>query len=254
MNKFIALIAFLFFFSYFIVNAHPGNTDTAGCHTCKTNCPNWGLSYGEYHCHNNKGVAQPSHPVRSTYGASGTGYTSPAPYYAAPTTYNCPSMSSYDFLSGSCKCNSGYIVSEDYLGNESCVNANSYCMTKVDLMSEYNSFSNQCECRSGYEFDGFSCKYKKSAFSSQSYSTGNNIVFTKNLDTVQIKKLEKKYNTECNKNLSSEKCRDALSAYTDALVNAPSIQKYVKKNGKILTCKSGTNVDRIKEKCVKQEQ
>ena len=31
--------------------AHPGRTDSSGCHTCKTNCPKWGLEYGEYHCH-----------------------------------------------------------------------------------------------------------------------------------------------------------------------------------------------------------
>lgn len=34
--------------------AHPGNTDSYGCHTCRTNCESWGLSYGEYHCHNSK--------------------------------------------------------------------------------------------------------------------------------------------------------------------------------------------------------
>jgi len=34
-----------------LANAHPGRTDSSGCHTCRTNCPNWGLSYGEYHCH-----------------------------------------------------------------------------------------------------------------------------------------------------------------------------------------------------------
>lgn len=34
------------------VLAHPGRTDsTSGCHTCRTNCGSWGLSYGEYHCH-----------------------------------------------------------------------------------------------------------------------------------------------------------------------------------------------------------
>jgi len=31
--------------------AHPGGTDASGCHYCWTNCPEWGLSYGEYHCH-----------------------------------------------------------------------------------------------------------------------------------------------------------------------------------------------------------
>lgn len=32
--------------------AHPGNTDSSGGHTCRTNCEKWGLSYGEYHYHN----------------------------------------------------------------------------------------------------------------------------------------------------------------------------------------------------------
>ncbi len=48
---------FLFFLTLFLLSsspvlAHPGRTDSSGCHTCRTNCPSWGLSYGEYHCHN----------------------------------------------------------------------------------------------------------------------------------------------------------------------------------------------------------
>src|SRR5690625_3835727 len=35
-----------------ITNAHPGNTDSNGGHTCWTNCEKWGLEYGEYHYHN----------------------------------------------------------------------------------------------------------------------------------------------------------------------------------------------------------
>lgn len=31
--------------------AHPGRTDSSGCHTCRTDCASWGLSDGEYHCH-----------------------------------------------------------------------------------------------------------------------------------------------------------------------------------------------------------
>lgn len=34
--------------------AHPGRTNVEGCHTCKTNCEQWGLRYGEYHCHAEK--------------------------------------------------------------------------------------------------------------------------------------------------------------------------------------------------------
>lgn len=33
------------------VLAHPGRLDSNGCHTCRTNCPSWGLEYEEYHCH-----------------------------------------------------------------------------------------------------------------------------------------------------------------------------------------------------------
>ncbi|MBM7704346.1 thermonuclease family protein [Metabacillus iocasae] len=32
--------------------AHPGRTDGNGGHTCRTNCENWGLNYGQYHNHN----------------------------------------------------------------------------------------------------------------------------------------------------------------------------------------------------------
>ena len=44
------------------VSAHPGRTDSSGCHTCRTNCPKWGLDYDEYHCHG--------------------GYTAPIPTYS----------------------------------------------------------------------------------------------------------------------------------------------------------------------------
>ncbi len=32
--------------------AHPGATDDRGGHTCRTNCEQYGLSYGQYHFHN----------------------------------------------------------------------------------------------------------------------------------------------------------------------------------------------------------
>ena len=58
--------------------AHPGRTDSVGCHTCRTNCPNWGLFYGEYHCHRSKGLPQPLEPVRSIRDQQ---ITVPAPEY-----------------------------------------------------------------------------------------------------------------------------------------------------------------------------
>lgn len=38
-----------------VAMAHPGNTDSSGCHTCRTNCANWGLATGQYHCHGGSG-------------------------------------------------------------------------------------------------------------------------------------------------------------------------------------------------------
>jgi hypothetical protein len=66
--------------------AHPGRTDSSGCHTCRTNCSKWGLSTGEYHCHRSKGVAQPIEPVRSIRNENGVGKTVPAPEYKVPKT------------------------------------------------------------------------------------------------------------------------------------------------------------------------
>jgi hypothetical protein len=39
-----------------MVFAHPGKTDSDGCHICKTNCEKWGLRVGEYHCEQNKRI------------------------------------------------------------------------------------------------------------------------------------------------------------------------------------------------------
>lgn len=63
--------------------AHPGRTDSSGCHTCRTNCSKWGLSTGEYHCHRAKTLPQPKEPVKSHFSETG-GYTTPAPEYKQP--------------------------------------------------------------------------------------------------------------------------------------------------------------------------
>jgi hypothetical protein len=76
-------VGFIIFALPFLVSAHPGGTDASGCHTCRTNCPDWGLSTGEYHCHNTKALPQPEEPIRSHYGEDGTGTTEPWPEYEA---------------------------------------------------------------------------------------------------------------------------------------------------------------------------
>lgn len=46
------LVISLFLLGTQPIKAHPGRTDANGCHVCRTNCDKWGLSTGEYHCHN----------------------------------------------------------------------------------------------------------------------------------------------------------------------------------------------------------
>lgn len=40
------------------ITSHSGGTDSSGCHTCRTNCPKYGLYYGQYHCHNPKSTTR----------------------------------------------------------------------------------------------------------------------------------------------------------------------------------------------------
>lgn len=85
----ISCIVFIFAFATLgqVASAHPGRTDSSGCHTCRTNCPNWGLSTGEYHCHRAKALPQPEPPIKSHRGVNGApGYTEPAPEYQKPST------------------------------------------------------------------------------------------------------------------------------------------------------------------------
>lgn len=51
--------------------AHSGRTDSAGCHTCYTNCEKYGLSYGQYHCHNGSSSSSAS-TGGGTYSGSGS--------------------------------------------------------------------------------------------------------------------------------------------------------------------------------------
>lgn len=48
-----AAVIFLMFYLIFpdSVCAHPGKTDLRGGHACRKGCSDWGLSYGEYHLH-----------------------------------------------------------------------------------------------------------------------------------------------------------------------------------------------------------
>jgi cell division protein FtsN len=66
------LIAIMITFAGFCVvasnaNAHPGRTDSSGGHTCRTNCEDWGLNYGEYHSHGGGSQEQSSQNLQRQF-------------------------------------------------------------------------------------------------------------------------------------------------------------------------------------------
>ncbi len=54
MKKFVVKFVFLFILLILfprVVDAHPGRTDSNGCHYCRTNCDSWGVAWNVKHCH-----------------------------------------------------------------------------------------------------------------------------------------------------------------------------------------------------------
>lgn len=58
----------------------------------------------------------------------------------------------YEDYTGYCKCMSGYVFGENFMGEPYCVSADSLCHDKFGIMSRYNSLSESCECSYGYVF------------------------------------------------------------------------------------------------------
>ncbi len=62
---FVSLLILLVTPTYVV--AHPGRTDGSGSHTCRTNCPDWGYSYGEYHYHGGYTAPDPTPIITYKY-------------------------------------------------------------------------------------------------------------------------------------------------------------------------------------------
>lgn len=61
-------------------------------------------------------------------------------------------MATYDYLSGGCKCMSGYVFGKYFLGQTTCVSGDTVCHDKYGYNSRYDSLSSSCECSYGYVF------------------------------------------------------------------------------------------------------
>ena len=130
----IIIIGGLFLFYNFSL-AHPGNTASDGCHYCRTNCTSWGVPWNQRHCHGG-----------SSYTPN---YSSPlydSPSYT-PSIPSCPFNSYYDSISSSCKCYSGYVVSDG-----KCISTNQWCQDKYGLWATSDYLTDSCKCSYGYVF------------------------------------------------------------------------------------------------------
>lgn len=78
--------------------------------------------------------------------------------------------SSYDSLSGICKCGYGSAIDPE---TSKCRPTSLICNDQIGFMSQYNSSTKRCECMSGYEYDGVSCTYKSTTSSYYSLSVSS---------------------------------------------------------------------------------
>ncbi len=92
MKRVVCFIGVMLFFAGIMpVMAHPGRTNSSGCHVCRTNCASWGLSNGEYHCHNGSSSSSNN---RSSAGSS----SSAARQVSKETyVYGCMDSSAYNY-------------------------------------------------------------------------------------------------------------------------------------------------------------
>jgi Putative peptidoglycan binding domain len=202
-----------------------------------------------------------------------TSYYNTSGYTSTPS---CPLFASYDSISSSCKCMSGYVVGKDFLGKESClsqltscqnqygygatysylnskcecssgyvvqnnkcVSATTYCSNTLGIMSTYNSFEKKCECMSNYKFDGSNCVYNPKTTSTYTPSDIPEQSCPANASLGSDKE-----NCYCNKgykiNDKKDGCMIDLSAYTTTTSNVSCPSNSSIKDG-YCQCNSGYN-------------
>ncbi len=152
-KKMFYLLITAIFCSTTTVYAHPGRTDSNGCHTCRTNCERWGLSYGQYHCHNGGSSSRSNSSSRSS-----------STYSAPSYVYGCTDKNSINYNpnankdNGSCiKKVNGCTDKEAYNYNEQANVDDGSCIAKIygctDSMA--NNYNNKANTADG------SCLYTK---------------------------------------------------------------------------------------------
>lgn len=157
--KKIVFFSLIFLLNINFASAHPGRTDSNGCHYCRTNCVRWGLSDGEYHCHNSGSQSS------SSSGSSKS--TTPSVRYI----YGCTDPSAINYNSNANKDNGSCIKKVSGCTNKDAYNYNSEanfddgsCIDKVmgctkETAINYNKDANTSD--GSCLFEKTNIKYKK---------------------------------------------------------------------------------------------
>lgn len=145
--------------------SHHGGVCGCGCcdgsplsSTCAPYYPECGGGYGSYNIYQ----PLPSCPVMSTYnslteqceclsGYVASGNTCISKSQACSNTYGF--MAQEDYLSGGCKCSSGYVWNNS---RTACISGDQSCSSNFGYNAEYDSLSEKCKCRYGYVWNSTS--------------------------------------------------------------------------------------------------
>lgn len=78
-----------------------------------------------------------------------------------------------DFVTGMCKCTSGYTWGKDIFGNDQCISMSTYCTDTYGFHAKYDYVSGGCMCSSGYTWGkdslGYTTCISKSTYCTDTY-------------------------------------------------------------------------------------
>lgn len=209
----------------------------------RSGCCSWhgGVRSDGCGCNDGSALSATCAPYYScSSGYSGNNYSNYTPSYA-PTTHTCPSMATYDSLSGSCKCMSGYVV--DSTGS-SCISGNSYCWNKMGYGSSFDSFSKKCTCSSGYKLDNTGQCVSNETYCTNSFGYGAEYSYLK---SQCVCKSGYSFNSTTNKCGLDASAYSGPSYYPTTTVSCPT--NAYSSNGSCY-CTSGYELNYNKTTCV----
>lgn len=128
-----------------------------------------GNTYTKYNCPSNSYLSGTSCNCNYGYVVSGDSCVSGSSYCSSKIGI----MSSYNSLSKTCECISGYKLNS----YNQCVSQETYCTDMFGYGAKYSYLRGNCECKDGYEYNSLTnrCSYSSSILSDYKPSLGSSV-------------------------------------------------------------------------------